>query len=90
MHLFPGHWNLGPANPLRNGDRVDKEDSIAKSHDEAYEGVTSHEDIFAADEASATLLLNDFRRTGNWHSALGAVGLGTKNVEQYILGRSLY
>ncbi|KAL1477317.1 hypothetical protein MTO96_035827, partial [Rhipicephalus appendiculatus] len=82
---------LGPGNPLRNGDPVNEDDGIAKSHDEAYERAKSHVDVFAADQASAALFLNDFRRTGNWHSALGAVGLGTKNiVEQYVLGRSLY
>ncbi|KAL1460342.1 hypothetical protein MTO96_027549 [Rhipicephalus appendiculatus] len=91
MPLFPGHRYLGPGNPLRNGDPVDEDDGIAKSHDEAYERAKSHVDVFAADRASAALFLNDFRRTGNWHSALGAVGLGTKNnVEQYVLGRSLY
>lgn len=91
MPLFPGHRYLGPGNPQRNGDPVDEDDGIAKSHDEAYERARSHEDVFAADQASAALFLNDFRRTGNWHSALGAVGLGTKNiVEQYVLGRSLY
>ncbi|KAL3247425.1 hypothetical protein MRX96_057082 [Rhipicephalus microplus] len=91
MPLFPGHRYLGPGNPLRNGDPVDEDDGIAKSHDEAYERATSHEDVFAADQASAALFLNDFTGTGNWHSALGAVGLGTKNiVEQYVLGRSLY
>ncbi|KAL1472990.1 hypothetical protein MTO96_039012 [Rhipicephalus appendiculatus] len=85
------HRYLGPGNPLRNGDPVDEDDGIAKSHDEAYERAKSHVDVFAADQASAALFLNDFRRTGNWHSALGAVGLGTKNiVEQYVLGRSLY
>ncbi|KAL1436341.1 hypothetical protein MTO96_049774 [Rhipicephalus appendiculatus] len=91
MPLFPGHRYLGPGNPLRNGDPVDEDDGIAKSHDEACERAKSHVDVFAADQASAALFSNDFRRTGNWHSALGAVGLGTKNfVEQYVLGRSLY
>ncbi|KAL3173267.1 hypothetical protein MRX96_012394 [Rhipicephalus microplus] len=91
MPLFPGNWNLGPWNLLRNGDLVDEDDGIAKSHDEAYERATSHVDIFVADKASAALSLNDFRHTGSWHSALGAVGWDTKNiVEQYALGRSLY
>ncbi|KAL3198112.1 hypothetical protein MRX96_014546 [Rhipicephalus microplus] len=91
MPFFPSHWHLGPGNPLRKGDPVDEDDGTAKSHDEAYERSTSHEDIFASDQASAALFLNDFRSTGNWHSALGAVGLGTKNiVEQYVLCRSFY
>ncbi|KAL1426057.1 hypothetical protein MTO96_018532 [Rhipicephalus appendiculatus] len=29
-----GHRYLGPGNPLRNGDPVDEDDGIAKSHDE--------------------------------------------------------
>ncbi|KAL3211370.1 hypothetical protein MRX96_008464 [Rhipicephalus microplus] len=66
-----GHRYLGNGNPLRNGDPVDEDDGIAKSHDEAYERATSHEDVFAADQASAALFLNDFRRTDNWHSPLG-------------------
>ncbi|KAL3173911.1 hypothetical protein MRX96_001131 [Rhipicephalus microplus] len=91
MPLLQGHQYLGPGNPLRKGDPVDEDDGLAKSHDEAYERATSHEDVFAADQASAALFLNDFTRTGNWNSALRAVGLGTKNiVEQYVLGRSLY
>ncbi|KAH8032418.1 hypothetical protein HPB51_025149 [Rhipicephalus microplus] len=91
MPLFQGHRYLGPGNPLRKGDPVDEDDGIAKSHDEAYEQATSQEDVFAPDQASAALFLNDFTRTGNWNSALGAVGLGTENiVEQYVLGRSLY
>ncbi|KAL1415819.1 hypothetical protein MTO96_028762 [Rhipicephalus appendiculatus] len=63
MPLFPGHRYLGPGNPLRNGDPVDEDDGIAKSHDEAYERAKSHVDVFAADQASAALFLNDFRRT---------------------------
>ncbi|KAL1468216.1 hypothetical protein MTO96_041624 [Rhipicephalus appendiculatus] len=32
------HRYLGPGNPLRNGDPVDEDDGIAKSHDEASGG----------------------------------------------------
>ncbi|KAH8029072.1 hypothetical protein HPB51_022537 [Rhipicephalus microplus] len=86
-----GHRYLGSGNTPRNGDPVEEDDGIFKSHDNAYERATSHEDVFAADQASAALFLNDFRRTDNWHSALGAVGLGMKNiVEQYVVDRSLY
>ncbi|KAL1486991.1 hypothetical protein MTO96_046719 [Rhipicephalus appendiculatus] len=63
MPLFPGHRYLGPGNPLRNGDPADEDDGIAKSHDEAYERAKSHVDVFAADQASAALFLNDVRRT---------------------------
>ncbi|KAL1484794.1 hypothetical protein MTO96_049949 [Rhipicephalus appendiculatus] len=86
MPLFSGHRYLAPGISLRNGDPVDEDDGTAKSHDEAYERAKSYVDVFAADKASSALFLNYFRRTGNWHSALGAVGLGTKNiVEQYVL-----
>ncbi|KAH8021836.1 hypothetical protein HPB51_018542 [Rhipicephalus microplus] len=37
MPLFSGHRYLGPGNPLRNGDPVDEDDGLAKSHDEAYD-----------------------------------------------------
>ncbi|KAL3237321.1 hypothetical protein MRX96_022047 [Rhipicephalus microplus] len=59
-----GHRYLGLGNPLRNGDPEDEDDGIVKSHDEGYERATSHEDVFAADQASVALFLNDFRRTG--------------------------
>ncbi|KAL3224376.1 hypothetical protein MRX96_049507 [Rhipicephalus microplus] len=72
MPLFPGHRYLGPGNTLHNGDPLDEDDGMGKSHDEAYERATSHEDVFAADKASAALLFNDFRHTNNWHSALGS------------------
>ncbi|KAH8032916.1 hypothetical protein HPB51_003700 [Rhipicephalus microplus] len=62
--VVKGNWNPGPGNLLRNGDLVDEDDGIAKSHDEAYERATSHVDIFVADKASAALFLNDFRHTG--------------------------
>ncbi|KAH8033055.1 hypothetical protein HPB51_006013 [Rhipicephalus microplus] len=63
MPLFPGHRYLSPGNPLHNGDTVDEDGGIAKSHHEAYERATSHEDVFAADQASAALFLKYFRRT---------------------------
>ncbi|KAL3242217.1 hypothetical protein MRX96_021437 [Rhipicephalus microplus] len=65
MPLFPGHRFLGPGNTLRNGDPVNEDDGIAKSHDEVYERATRHEDVFAADQASAALFLNNFRRTAS-------------------------
>ncbi|KAL1466342.1 hypothetical protein MTO96_042800 [Rhipicephalus appendiculatus] len=91
MPLFPGHRYPSPGNPLRNGDLVDEDDGIAKSHEEAYKRARSHVDVYGSHQASAALFLNDFRPTCNWHSELGVVRLGTKNiVEEYVLGRSLY
>ncbi|KAL3198214.1 hypothetical protein MRX96_044489 [Rhipicephalus microplus] len=91
MPLFPGHRYLGPGNPLQNGEPVDQDDRIAKRHDEAYSRAKSDADVFAADRQSTKECFKDFVSTGNWHSALGAAGLGTKNlVEEKVLGRSLY
>ncbi|XP_075742053.1 uncharacterized protein LOC142794741 [Rhipicephalus microplus] len=91
MPLFPGHRYLGPGNPLQNGEPVDEDDRIAKRHDEAYSRAESDADVFAADRQSTKEFFKDFVSTGNWHSALGAAGLGAKNlVEEKVLGRSLY
>lgn len=91
MFVFPGHRYLGPGNPLNNGDPVDEDDRIAQQHDEAYSRAQSDADVFTADRASIAAFTSDFSRTGNWHSALGATGLGIKNfVEERVLGRSLY
>ncbi|KAL3184681.1 hypothetical protein MRX96_006012 [Rhipicephalus microplus] len=78
--LFPGDRHLGSENPLSNGDLVDKDYGIAKSHDEAYERTRSPEEVFAANQASAALSLNHFRSNGNWHSPVGTVGLGTNII----------
>ncbi|KAL1445292.1 hypothetical protein MTO96_045102 [Rhipicephalus appendiculatus] len=67
MPLFSGQRYLVLENPLRHGDAVDADDGIAKSHDEAYDRASSHVDVFAVDQASEALFLNDFRRTSNWH-----------------------
>lgn len=91
MPLFPGHRYLGPGNRLHNGEPVDEDDRIARRHDEAYSRAQSDADVFAADRQYTKEFFKDFVSTGNWHSALGAVGLGTKNlVEEKVLGRSLY
>lgn len=91
MLLFPGHRYLGPGNPLPNGEPVDEDDRIAQRHDEAYARAQSDADVFAADRHSTKEFFRDFVTTGNWHSAVGAVGLGTKNlVEERVLGRTLY
>lgn len=91
MFLFPGHRYLGPGNPLDNGEPVDEDDRIAQDHDQAYSRAESDSDIFAADRSSFGAFTSDFLHTGNWHSALGAAGLGVKNlVEEKILGRTLY
>ncbi|KAH8032417.1 hypothetical protein HPB51_025148 [Rhipicephalus microplus] len=80
MPLLQGYQYLGPGNPLRKGDPVDEDDGIAKSHDEAYERATSHEDVFAADQASAALFLNDFTRTGR---PIDVVSYTTSNLSNY-------
>lgn len=91
LPLFPGHRYLGPGNRLHNGEPVDEDDRIARRHDEAYSRAQSDADVFAADRQYTKEFFKDFVSTGNWHSALGAVGLGTKNlVEEKVLGRSLY
>ncbi|XP_077550671.1 uncharacterized protein LOC144163838 [Haemaphysalis longicornis] len=90
MFVFPGYRYLGPGNPLNNGQPVDEDDRIAQQHDQAYSLAQCDSDIFSVDRTSVREFASDFARTGNWHSALGAAGLGIKNVvEEKIRGRSL-
>lgn len=75
---FPGHKYLGPGNPIDNGEPIDEDDRIAKTHDQAYEDARDDLDVRTADISAISSFSGDFLRTGNWHSAVGALGLAAK------------
>lgn len=83
---FPGHRYLGPGNPVINGPPVDEDDRIAQLHDQAYERAGSDSDIRAADRIAIGRFASDFLTTGNWHSAVGAFGLGAKYLGESAVG----
>lgn len=83
---FPGHKYLGPGNPVNNGEPVDEDDRIAQRHDIAYDRARNSKDIRTADKTAIGEFTSDFLRTGNSHSAIGAVGLGAKFIGESIVG----
>lgn len=83
---FPGHNYLGPGNPIENGEPVDEDDRIARRHDILYYAATSVEDIRAANRSAIVDFTKDFLYTGNYHSAIGSVGLGLKYIGESVFG----
>lgn len=90
MLIFPGHKYLGPGNDLDAGAPVDMDDLIAEQHDQAYERAETNKDIFKADEKAIFAFMIDWIRNKNWHSAVGAIGLGFKHCAEMIIGKVLY
>ena len=82
----PGHNYLGPGNRTNNGPPRDRDDAIAQTHDIAYSRAATETDIRAADRQAIAAFSRDFIQGGNWHSAAGAVGLGTKYVVESAVG----
>nr|QVW56786.1 MAG: viral protein 1-4 [Saxicola torquata Iteradensovirus] len=88
---FPYHNYLGPGSDNFNLQPVDEDDAIARSHDLDYNKASSDNDIFKADKQARDEFFNSFVHSGNVHSLVGGIGLGTKNlVEEHVLGKSLY
>lgn len=88
---FPYHNYLGPGSDNFNKQPIDEDDAIARSHDLAYAEANNHDDIFKADREARDDFFNSFVHTGNYHSLIGGLGLGAKNlIEENVLGRSLY
>lgn len=78
MHL-PGHNFLGPGSDLNSGNHpIDEDDLIAYGHDLQYQKAKSSQDIRSADRQAIGKFASDFYETGNYHSAIGAFGLGIK------------
>ncbi len=85
-----GHNYFGPGNSVNNGVPIDEDDRIAQLHDNQYNSARTYQDIHKSDSQAITNFYSDFSKTGNYHSAIGAVGLGAKYVVEGALGRTLY
>ena len=81
FHL-PGHNYIGPGTNLEDKTKepVDVDDDIAREHDEAYNSADTIEQVRQADKHAIHDFVSDFIDTGNYHSAIGAVGLGVKHL----------
>ena len=88
--IFPGHKYLGPGNKLDSGSPVDGDDLIAQQHDIDYESAEDKDDIFKADEKAIFAFIFDWIKNNNWHSIVGAMGLGVKHLTEMIIGKVLY
>lgn len=86
----PRHNYLGPGNPLNNGEPVDKDDAIARVHDNEYSVARHQQDIFDSDWKAVKEFGRDFVANSNFHSLLGAAGLGVKTGVERTLGQVLY
>ncbi|XP_011643397.1 uncharacterized protein LOC105431110 [Pogonomyrmex barbatus] len=85
MPRLPGHRYLGPGNAVRNGPPVDTDDAIARKHDLLYE--IQPENVSAADSVAVDEFIEDFQRSGNFHSLIGGVGLQVKRSFENIYGQ---
>lgn len=85
---FPGY--LGPGNKLKIGIPVDTDDEIAQVHDNEYHIAQSKIDIWNADRKAIRSFYNDARSNLNWHSAIGAAGLGIKHLAEKATNSVIY
>lgn len=88
--IFPGHNYFGPGNKINAGPPVDTDDYIAQQHDLAYENAKDKEDVYRADEKAIFAFIIDCIKNKNWHSAIGALGLGLKHLTEVICGKIFY
>ncbi|QLJ83484.1 ORF3 [Broome densovirus 1] len=92
--LFPGHKYLGPGNQSQlkgnTAEPIDKDDEIAAAHDNAYELAKTKEDVYSADWTAIKDFGSDFLKSGNYHSAIGAVGLGVKTAAERLTNSVFY
>ncbi|ASM93488.1 VP1 [Lupine feces-associated densovirus 2] len=85
FHL-PGHNYLGPGSKLDgNKAPVDEDDEIAYVHDRSYEQSASADDIRKADR-EALYSFGQSALRGNFHSAIGFVGIGAKYLSESVVG----
>lgn len=93
---FYGHKYLGPGNKLLNGEPVDEDDKIAQRHDHQYSDIQQRsdnnfkQDVWAADREAIGDFTNDFLGNSNWHSAVGAIGLGIKHGAERLTNSVYY
>jgi hypothetical protein len=80
---FPHHRYLGPGNELNNQPHLDKDDFIAKIHDNAYDKNPS--DVHQEDYIAANEFYNEAKNSP--HAIVGAVGLGAKFIAEQFVGQ---
>lgn len=83
--VLPGHSYIGPGNALE-GEPIDKDDEIAQVHDNAYHQAKDKYNIVQEDDIAIDSFVNDALKTGNIHSAIGALGLGAKRIIESAIG----
>lgn len=83
----PYHEYLGPGTNLEEaGTPVDRDDAIAREHDQAYEKVRYASDIVEADSIAIGKFEDDYRQTGNLHSKVSSTILGAKQALEHYIG----
>lgn len=91
---IPNHNYLGPGNTAQiEGNPhhpVDSDDLIASEHDNAYHQAQTKEDVYKADREAINKFGVDAWHNKNWHSAVGAVGLGLKHGVERLTNRVFY
>lgn len=90
IFIFPGHKYLGPGNKLNVGSPADTDDFIAQQHDLAYEFATDKDDIYHADKKAIYAFIIDWIKNKNFHSVIGAIGLGLKHLTEVVCGKIFY
>ena len=83
---IPDHRYIGPGNTVDSAEPVDLDDLIAREHDIAYERAETQQDIQEADREGANEFLTDALFNNNPHSALGYIGLKTKEQIEKRIG----
>lgn len=87
MPHLPGHKYLGPGTEDFSPEPVDLDDQIARVHDLAYAKAGTSGEVRAADKSAIRDFASDFLDGGNFHSAVGAIGLGAKHGLETIFGQ---
>lgn len=85
--MWARHNFFGPGESDYSQRPIDSDDRIAMRHDLLYERARSFKDIHVADSIAIREFASD---VGNWHSLIGAVGLGVKYGVEGSIGTNIY
>lgn len=80
LPVWRTHNYFGPGQSDYNTQPIDSDDSIARKHDLLYEAAQNKSDVFKADREAVQEFAQDIFENWNWHSIVGAAGLGIKHV----------
>lgn len=84
------HKYLGPGNNITPQEPADRDDEIALIHDQDYSTAKTNQDIHRADQKAIGDFVEDLITNKNWHSALGAAGLGIKHLAEKAINTVVY